>query len=277
MDRGGSPVGRTCRRSGLGCWAAPAGALLLLLACAGISRRFARGCLAAAATDKPEAVPDPAGPAQYAEEGPFPRLQDRVMSQLGFVNNLLVTLAVGVLAFAATALTDQAGLRAFGWRRWLLSGGLVLLAVSVLVGILVARNRLSALRISARTARLRQLRDRWRDQARAFEFDRLRRQADFFSGWGRYSLATKSVSVQVRMAAAALAVALPCTLRKAAPQTRRGPAGTAAVHAATDLVEALRAWSDKADDRTWRWLRWQATAFSVGALMLLIAALTIPS
>lgn len=279
MNKSERPLGHTLGPSCPGVWAAPVGALLLIVACSGIFRRLVRSHLAPPATaqPRPRAESNPDRSSQYAEEGPFPRLQERVMSQLGFVNNLLITLAIAVLAFAANALADHSELRALGLRRWLLTIGLFFLAVSVLVGIIVAHNRLSALRVSARTARLRQLRDRWRDQGRAFEFDRLRRQAVFFSDWGRRSLTNRAVSEQVRKEATALVDALPGFLRKASPETRRGPAGTATRRAASDLVEALRAWSDKADDRTWRWLRWQIGAFSAGALLLLIIALTTSS
>jgi hypothetical protein len=236
--------------------------------------------LAHAASQAPEehaAQPDPVHPAPRPEEDPFPRLQDRVIGQLGFVNNLLITLAVAVLAFAANALTDHAELRALGWRRWLITSGLVLLAVSVLTGIAVAHNRLSALRVSARTARLRHLRDRWRDQGRAYQFDRLRWHAAFFSKWGQPGLARKAASEHVRATATTLADALPDSLRKVRPWVSSDPAAAAAWHATTDLVDALRSWSDIADDQTWRWLRWQAGAFSVGALLLLVVALTTSS
>jgi hypothetical protein len=277
MKKSERPVGHARRLSCRGGWAARVGALLMVLAGSAISDRLVRNHLAPPATAKPKVEPAPSRSADYAEEGPFPRLQERVMSQLGFVNNLLITLAVAMLAFVGNELVDHAELRALGWRRWLLTSGLVLLALSVLVGIMVAHNRLSALRVSARTARLRQLRDRWLDQGRTFEFDRIRRQADFFSGWGRPGLTSGAESEQVRTAVTALAQALPDTLRKAPPETRRGPAGKATWRAATDLVEALRTWSDKADDRTWRWLRRQTGVFSVGALLLLIVALTISS
>jgi hypothetical protein len=50
-----------------------------------------------------------------------------------------------------------------------------------------------------------------------------------------------------------------------------------AQQAMTSLVEALRSWSDKADDRTWRMLSWQTMAFSAGAILLLLVGLTYPS
>jgi len=278
MNKSEGPVRHALGPSCQGGWAAPVEALLLVLVGATISSRLVRSHLAPPATAEPKAEPDPQRPARYAEEGPFRLLQERVISQLGFVNNLLITLAVAVLAFAANALADHAELRALVWRRWLLTSGLVVLAVSVLIGIMVAHNRLSALRISARTARLRQLRDRWRDEGRGLEFDRLRRQAEFFGRWG--SLPDDAVSEQVRKvrtAASALAQALPDSLRKASRETRRGPVGKAAWQTATDLVEALRGWSDRADERTWRWLRWQTGVFSLGAFLLLIVAMTTPS
>lgn len=68
------------------------------------------------------------------EEGAFPRLQERTQTQLGFINNLLVTLAVGLLAFAVNASANSTDLDQ-GWRKVVLSLGLVALAFSVLAGL----------------------------------------------------------------------------------------------------------------------------------------------
>lgn len=153
----------------------------------------------------------------------------------------------------------------------------MLLALSVVAGIVIARNRLSALRVSARTARIRQLRDRWLDQGRTFEFDRLRKQSEFFSSWHEYIPGRSAENQQVRTASSEMRQALLISLPKATQEIRRGPDGTKAQQAITSLVEALRAWSDKADDRTWRMLTWQAVIFSAGAILLLLVGLTYPS
>lgn len=102
-------------------WAVPVGGVLFFLAGASMSRLLARSHPVQRAAAAPRAQRS----IRYPEEGPFPRLQERVLSQLGFVNNLLITLAVAVLAFAANALADHAELRALGWRRWLLTSGLI--------------------------------------------------------------------------------------------------------------------------------------------------------
>jgi len=66
------------------------------------------------------------------EEGAFSRLQERTQIQLGFVNSLLTTLAIGLLAFAVNASASSVELNRLGWRKWLLFSGLVTLALSPL-------------------------------------------------------------------------------------------------------------------------------------------------
>lgn len=81
--------------------------------------------------DTPASGPDGASPGgvsgRDAEEGAFPRLQERSQTQLGFINSLLVTLAVGLLAFAANASASGSELGRLGWRKWLLFAGLLVL------------------------------------------------------------------------------------------------------------------------------------------------------
>lgn len=122
-----------------------------------------------------------------AEEGSFPRLQGRTQTQLAFVNNLLITLALAVLGLAAYASTNPTTLNDLGWRRWLLGSALILLAISLIVGLWLALNRLQALRISARIARIRQVRDRWKRDQKPYQLERLSRQSNFFKRWGRFS------------------------------------------------------------------------------------------
>jgi hypothetical protein len=128
---------------------------------------------------------------RYIEEGSFPRLQERVQAQLGFVNNLLITLAVALLAFAANASANPSEVQHLGWRRWLISSGMILLACSVLLGIGLAHNRLQSYRITTRTARLRQLRDRLVGEQRAYERTRLAKQASFFAEWAKHSISKR--------------------------------------------------------------------------------------
>src|SRR5258708_12776248 len=109
---------------------------------------------------RPGGVPAQKPASGYVEEGPFPRLQERTQTQLGFVNNLLVTLAVGLLAFAVNASASSAELHRLGWRRWLLLIGLLAMACSVLAGLRLAFNRLASPRITTRVASLPQLRVR---------------------------------------------------------------------------------------------------------------------
>jgi hypothetical protein len=89
----------------------------------------------------------------------YPRLQGRLQDQLAFVNNLLITLAVAVLAFAANAAVDRSELHNLGWRRWLLGAALVLLALSLVLGIGLAVSRLQSFRLTAQIGRISDLRD----------------------------------------------------------------------------------------------------------------------
>lgn len=84
----------------------------------------------------------------------YPRLQGRLQDQLAFVNNLLITLAVAVLAFAANAAVDRSELHSLGWRRWLLGAALVLLALSLVLGLGLAVSRLQSFRVTAQIARI---------------------------------------------------------------------------------------------------------------------------
>jgi hypothetical protein len=148
-------------------------------------------------------------PAYLEEEGAFPRLQERTQTQLGFINSLLVTLAVGLLAFAVNASASSTELNRLGWREWLLFVGLVTLALSVLSGLRLALNRLASHRITTRVARLRQLRDRYRSESREYELRRLGRQSVFFQTWAKYSWSKVPEKKQVHGAARDLAALIP--------------------------------------------------------------------
>jgi hypothetical protein len=191
------------------------------------------------------------------EEGAFPRLQERSQAQLGFINSLLVTLAIGLLAFAANASASSSELDRLGWRKWLLFVGLLLLASSVLAGLRLAFNRLASHRITTRVARLRQLRDRYRSEHRQYELRRLGRQAVFFEGWAKYSWTKVPEKKGVRGAAKELGNLIPeqykvrgrenpprGKLESPAGGSKEGNPAKVAIDgipaAATGLVEALR-------------------------------------
>jgi hypothetical protein len=210
-------------------------------------------------------------------EGAFPRLQERTQTQLGFINNLLVTLAVALLAFAVNALANSTDLD-HGWRKVTLFLGLMALALSVLAGLRLAFNRLASHRITTRVARLRQLRDRYASENGSYELRQLRRQAVFCMTWARRSLSKRAEKQAVRAAAKALAGLIPDasaqitdTAPGPVPHGRRpGTPDVSQVTAATTrLVESLRTWYERADDWTWVWLRAQTWLFIAGGLLLL--------
>jgi len=223
----------------------------------------------------------PSAKIHYTEEGSFPRLQERVQTQFGFVNNLLITLAIGLLAFAANASANSSELQHLGWRKWLLFSGMILLAISPLAGIRLAHNRLQSHRMTTRTARLRQLRDRLLEQQRSYEIIRLARQANFFERWAKYSQTKKEEKDGIRCAARNLSSVIPESYRREQKQGMVAADGqcpavnvSRIADATTRLIEALRTWTETADDWTWRWLRAQTWSFIVGALLLLVVPLT---
>jgi hypothetical protein len=229
------------------------------------------------ADSKPPKRKAPKRPGDVAE-GTFPRLQERTQTQLAFINNLLITLAVALLAFAVNASANSPELDR-GWRKWLLLFGLLALALSVLAGLRLAFNRLASHRITTRVARLRQLRDRYRSEKGPFELRRLSRQAVFFETWARGSLSKRPEKQAVRSAAKALAELVPETStpmtnitpgRVADAQRPGSPDVSKILNATTGLVEALRSWYERADDWTWVWLRWQTWFFISGGVLLFV-------
>ena len=230
-------------------------------------------------TDGPDKSPTGSLPGrEYVEEGVFPRLQERTQTQLGFINSLLITLAVGLLAFAANASASSTELHRLGWRKWLILAGVVVLACSVLSGLRLAHNRLASHRITTRVARLRQLRDRYRSEHRDDELQRLSHQAVFFQKWAKYSWSKVPEKKQVQSAARNLAALIPDEYKqKRRAKTANEKTGTssrpyipAVPPAVTRLVEADRTWYEQADDWTWWWLKVQTGSFMLGAICLVV-------
>jgi hypothetical protein len=225
----------------------------------------------------------PAALRQFVEEGAFPLLQERTQTQLGFINSLLITLAIGLLAFAANASASSSELHRLEWRKWLLLSGLAVLALSVLSGLRLAHNRLASHRVTTRVARLRQLRDRYVSAPRGYELRRLRRQVLFFETWAKGSWSKRPEKEQVHKAARDLAAVIPdgYTAKGVAKANGQealgslpGPDRAQIADLATALVEALRAWYEQADNWTWRWLRVQTGCFIVGAVLLLVVPIS---
>ena len=204
-----------------------------------------------------------------SEEGSFPRLQGRTQTQLAFVNNLLTTLALAVVGLAAYASTSPSTLKNLGWRRWLLGSALILLTVSLVVGIWLALNRLQALRVSARIARIRQIRDRWKKDHKRYHLDRLRDQSIFFKKWARFSFIAHTERADIRRNG------LADTISRPRRTSESDEAKQEEIESAVDeLIKKLRTWSDKADKFTWRLIYLQSISFVIAAVLLLIIPMT---
>ena len=89
---------------------------------------------------------------RFVEEGAFPRLQERTQTQLGLINSLLITSAVGLLAFAANASSDSAELKRLGWREWLLLSGAAALLAAQLPKQATVHRRLAFAAVGASTS-----------------------------------------------------------------------------------------------------------------------------
>lgn len=96
-------------------------------------------------------VDDEAGGGGSAQDAMI-RWQAQSVTQMGFVNNLLITLGGGVLVFVFDQSTKPGG-----WEADVMGTALILVSLSVLVGVAVAWNRLHDYRLTAALARLRAL------------------------------------------------------------------------------------------------------------------------
>jgi len=87
--------------------------------------------------------------------GSFVRWQGRTIEQLGFVNNLLIGLATGMLAFQTKlAFDDKVSFTTV--ERWLAIPSIILVFFSLAFGCYVAWNRLRSFRATMQTARKRE-------------------------------------------------------------------------------------------------------------------------
>jgi hypothetical protein len=166
-----------------------------------------------------------------------------------FVNNLLIGLSAGLLAVALGEGSDTAKIaHRARWEQGLAGGATILLGLSLLTGVIVAANRLQVTRLTARQARLRNLRDRVFDPlgtlvGASWEKERLQ---DLVAGLTSFEHWTRPA---IRKASS---ICLPSTNLTRANVMR--------------LSKELRQWSSQADRRTWIGLRLQQSLFAVGAI-----------
>jgi hypothetical protein len=91
-----------------------------------------------------------------SHEGSFVRWQAITIAQLGFVSNLILTLAVAALGFALTLVKDNDVIASSCWARCVLVFSIIGLAISLALGIWCALNRLADFRMTAQIARGRE-------------------------------------------------------------------------------------------------------------------------
>jgi hypothetical protein len=200
--------------------------------------------------------------------GSYPFLQGRSNQQLSFVNNLLTTLALAVIAYAAAASTDPSKLHVLGWRRPILGIALVSLAVSLLLGLGLAVNRMQVFRISARIARIRQLRDRLGPKG-DYETERLHSLSLSLIKWSCPGHITRR-RARIEAKEPACKLAQTTVFNGVVDQDVLNN-----IKSCTDaLLAALRRWTDRADALTWLLIRLQTLAFLAGSILLLVVPLT---
>ena len=199
-------------------------------------------------------------------EGSYTQLQARSREQLAFVNNLLITLALAVLAFAAGQASDPSKLSVLGWRRYVFGAGLVLLAMSLLAGLWLALNRLQVFRIDARIARLKELNDKIAPDEWS-QLDRIAYISGQLETWANEGRITRRKERR-NIANPAQKLALAAQLGDGvAPD----PETIAGIRSSVEKVTSmLGTWSDKGDVLTWRLFRVQTLSFLAVAVLMLI-------
>lgn len=174
----------------------------------------------------------------------FQRWQDNSRRSLEFVNNVLIALGSGLIAVGLDGADDPAKLaHLLPWQRAASGTAVILLGLSVLAGLATAANRLQSTRLTARQIRLRNLRDK------AFPI------GDSGGGWQYRRLSNNIQSLT--------------TLEHITRARLRNAARHASHTAPTrddvnQVVEELRRWISKADNRTWWLIRAQLWLFVVG-------------
>jgi hypothetical protein len=207
---------------------------------------------------------------QDPREGSYLELQGRSRQQLGFVNNLLITLALAVLAFAANVSTDPSRIGTLGWRRYIFGSVLVLLAFSLLAGLGLSMNRLQVFRIDARIARLCELAGNLAP-GESYQLERICYISQSLEGWSRVSKLThrrerSAIEVPARELAAMTALDRAAALN---------PDAISPIEPAVkQLIILLRKWSDKGDEFTWILFRIQTLCFLVAAALIFVSTVT---
>jgi hypothetical protein len=92
------------------------------------------------------------------DKGSFIRWQGRAIEQLGFVNNVLLVLATGILLFQIQLIVGGAS---FGFcEKWVVLLSSCLFFLSIIFGCWLAYNRLNSFRLTSQIARKRETNER---------------------------------------------------------------------------------------------------------------------
>lgn len=205
------------------------------------------------------------------EDRRFLRWQERTQQQLGFLNNVLLVLGGGLIGFALNTGAVKVGLRA-NWQSTLAGIAVVLVMVSLACGLVMAANRLRALRMTSEMARVDFLRRRLRegrDVGRRVED--LIRHHEHWKAWGKFGLSEEVTSLRNAANHALTKLDQFKVGHQDLGETDGDSRGALSVELKATAGVAARKWTRAADQLTWTMLWLQLGLFGVGALSLAVS------